>query len=152
MRVFLIAALFVAFLAIVFALQNAAPIIVTFGVWQVRASLALILLMTLGLGLISGLLVSTPAIIRRNMQVSKQKRQINELKDEVSEIEQELTHQQQLLAQAHADIVEQQALLDRTRSPNPLPPSLLPEAPQREVAQLESAELIDEFDDTEDWV
>ena len=150
MRIFLVAALFVAFLAIVFALQNAYAVAITFGVWRVTASLALILLITLGLGLITGLLVSTPAVIRRNLKIAKYKRQISELEQDLVDVNRELSHQQQLLVQAHEDIAEQQSQLDRrTLSSSktfvePQPQKRLPES-----AEIETAELIE---DTEDWI
>ncbi|NEQ99557.1 MAG: hypothetical protein F6K30_23105 [Cyanothece sp. SIO2G6] len=50
MRIFLVLAFVVAFLAIIFALQNASAVTVTIGIWRITASLALILLLTLGLG------------------------------------------------------------------------------------------------------
>lgn len=148
MRIFLVLALFVAFLAIVFALQNAAPVFVTFGVWRITASLALILLITLGLGLVIGLLVSTPALIGRNLKISKYKRQISELEQDLTDVNRELSHQQQLLAQAHDDIAEQQSQLSNRKAiqslPTPLPQKRLPES-----APIETAELIE---DEDDWV
>lgn len=148
MRIFLVLALLVAFLAIVFALQNAAPVFVTFGVWRITASLALILLITLGLGLVIGLLVSTPALIKRNLRIAKYKRQITELEQDLSDVNRELSHQQQLLGQAHDDIAEQQSKLDSRQAtqslPTPLPQRRLPES-----SPIETAELIE---DEEDWL
>ena len=150
MRIFLVAALFVAFLAIVFALQNAYAVAITFGVWRVTASLALILLITLGLGLITGLLVSTPAVIRRNLKIAKYKRQIAELEQDLDEVNRELSHQQQLLAQAHDDIAEQQTQLDRRL---PASTTLVDPLPQKQLSEstdIETAELLE--DDNEDWI
>ncbi|MEM9212936.1 MAG: lipopolysaccharide assembly protein LapA domain-containing protein [Cyanobacteria bacterium P01_F01_bin.150] len=154
MRIFLVAALIVAFLAIVFALQNAYAIAITFGVWRVTASLALILLITLGLGLITGLLVSTPAVIRRNLKIAKYKRQISELQQDLDDVNRELSHQQQLLAQAHEDITEQQTRLDRQLPSTPQPSSAqivepLPQKQLPEPTDIETAELIE---DSEDWI
>ncbi|MGK7890609.1 MAG: lipopolysaccharide assembly LapA domain-containing protein [Leptolyngbyaceae cyanobacterium] len=107
MRIFLVLALMVAFLAIIFALQNASPVTVIIGFWQITASLALILLLTLGVGLISGLLVSMPTIIQRNWKISRYKRQINQLEADLQATKQDLTHHQQLLAQANQDQTNQ---------------------------------------------
>jgi len=141
MRIFLVAALLVAFLAIIFALQNASPIIVTFGVWRVTASLALILLLTLGIGFVTGLLVSMPAIIRRNMDTGKYKRQAKHLETELADVKQELVHHQHLLAQANTDLDEQQQRLHELEA---RPQSLLPESSTRETAEL--------VDDGDDWI
>lgn len=150
MRIFLVAALLVAFLAIVFALQNAYAVIITFGVWRVTASLALILLITLGLGLITGLLVSTPAVIRRNLKIAKYKRQISDLEQDLTEVNRELSHQQQLLAQAHEDITQQQTQIDRQTFSSSK--TLVEPPPQKQLpvsSDIETAELIE---DSEDWI
>lgn len=50
MQVQLIVAIIVAILAVVFALQNAVPITVSFLTWRFESSLALVLLITVALG------------------------------------------------------------------------------------------------------
>ncbi|MEO0409454.1 MAG: LapA family protein [Cyanobacteria bacterium P01_A01_bin.135] len=85
MPLLLIAALIVAFLAIIFALQNAAPIVVSLGIWQFRASLAIILLVTLAIGFFLGLCVALPSLIRRNLRISRQKKQVEQLQGELVE-------------------------------------------------------------------
>ncbi len=61
MQVSLIFALLVAALAIVFALQNGIPTTITFMTWTFQGSLALILLIALGVGALISLLVFLPA-------------------------------------------------------------------------------------------
>ncbi|NEQ99464.1 MAG: DUF1049 domain-containing protein, partial [Cyanothece sp. SIO2G6] len=102
----------VAFLAIIFALQNASAVTVTIGIWRITASLALILLLTLGLGFISGLMVSMPTIIQRNWTIRRYKSQVNQLEAEIQETKQELAHHQQLLAQDREDGSKQQAWVE----------------------------------------
>ena len=53
MQIYLFIAAFIAVLAVIFALQNAVPITVSFLVWQVQSSLALILIMAFIAGLTS---------------------------------------------------------------------------------------------------
>ncbi|MGF1535283.1 MAG: lipopolysaccharide assembly LapA domain-containing protein [Elainellaceae cyanobacterium] len=86
MPLLLIAALIVAFLAVVFALQNSAPIEVSLGIWDFEASLAIILLLTLAIGFFIGLCVALPALIRRNLRISRQKKQIDQLQSELVEV------------------------------------------------------------------
>lgn len=50
MRSFLIAALGLAILTVIFALQNAIPVGMTFLVWKFEGSLALVLMLTFALG------------------------------------------------------------------------------------------------------
>ncbi|MEE8564243.1 MAG: LapA family protein [Atribacterota bacterium] len=79
MQLQLIVAIIVAILAVVFALQNAVPIIVSFLTWRFESSLALVLLITVALGVIISLLVSVPSKIKRIKLISSQKKKIQEL-------------------------------------------------------------------------
>ena len=79
MQLQLIVAIIVAILAVVFALQNAVPIAVSFLAWRFESSLALVLLITLALGIIMSLLVSVPPTIKKMKLISSQKKRIQEL-------------------------------------------------------------------------
>jgi len=79
MQLQLIVAIIVAILAVVFALQNAVPIKVSFLTWRFESSLALVLLITLALGILMSLLVSVPSMIKRRKMISNQKKKIQEL-------------------------------------------------------------------------
>ncbi|HBY56445.1 MAG TPA: DUF1049 domain-containing protein [Candidatus Atribacteria bacterium] len=79
MQLQLVVAITVAILAVVFALQNAVPIKVSFLTWKFESSLALVLLITVALGIIMGLLVSVPSKIKRMKLISSQKKKIQEL-------------------------------------------------------------------------
>jgi len=83
MTLFLIGALAIATLAIVFALQNAVPIAVSFLFWRFRGSLAMVLLLTFVLGVVMGLLASMPAVIKRTWAIANQKKRIEELEEEL---------------------------------------------------------------------
>jgi len=85
MPLLLIAALVVAFLAVIFALQNSAPVAVSIGIWEFEASLAIILLVTLAIGFFVGLCVALPSLIRRNLRISRQKKQVAQLQSELVE-------------------------------------------------------------------
>lgn len=82
MPLFLTGALVIAILAIVFAIQNAVPITVTFLLWKFSGSLALVLLLTFALGVIMGLLASMPAVVRKSWTIASQKKRIEELEQE----------------------------------------------------------------------
>lgn len=94
MRLFLILALVIAIAAIIFALQNAVPITVVLGVWQVEGSLALVLLLTLAVGFLIGLLVSMPTIFKRSWRVSHSKKKIGDLEKEVAQRNEKIVNQQ----------------------------------------------------------
>ncbi len=79
MPVFLIAALVLAILTSIFALQNAVSVTVMFLLWKFEGSLALVLLLTFILGGIASLLLSVPAMIKSRRTISSQKKKIEEL-------------------------------------------------------------------------
>lgn len=81
MQAYLFIAAFIAVLAVIFALQNAVPVTVSFIIWQVESSLALILIITFIAGLVASFLFNTLTRIRRTRSTSEQEkknRQINQ--------------------------------------------------------------------------
>ena len=75
-------------LAIVFALQNAAPVTVMFVIWRFDSSLALVLAGTFVLGALLAALLTTTASVRKSWKLSKQERKGGELEQRVAELEQ----------------------------------------------------------------
>jgi len=75
---FIIAALIIAILAVIFAIQNADIILVTFLMWKFQGSLALVLLLTFVLGFIAGLLIILPKLVKRSFAVSSQRKKLEE--------------------------------------------------------------------------
>jgi uncharacterized integral membrane protein len=65
--------------AVIFAMQNIAPVTVTLGFWSFEGSLALVLLVALGLGALIAGLISSPAMIRRQWNVAQLGRQVADL-------------------------------------------------------------------------
>ncbi|MEL6787388.1 MAG: lipopolysaccharide assembly protein LapA domain-containing protein [Cyanobacteria bacterium J06607_15] len=95
--------LVMAIAAVLFALQNAAMVTINFGIWQLEQSLAIVLLATLGLGIIISLLLSLPTILKRKWQNAQQKSKIEELQRQLRAKNQATLEQQQLT------VVQQQA-------------------------------------------
>lgn len=85
MRLYVVSALVIAFLAILFALQNTNLVTIQLFIWEYEQSLALVLLGTFAIGVIVGLLVSVPAVIRRNVRVSRLQKQTESLSQQVDE-------------------------------------------------------------------
>ena len=79
MQLGLIIGILFAIMAALFAMQNIVPVVVSLGFWSFEGSLALVLLMTLGLGALIAGLVSSPAMIRRQWNTSKLARQVADL-------------------------------------------------------------------------
>ena len=85
MHLFLIVALGLAILTVIFALQNPIPVGVIFLVWKFEGSLALVLMLTFALGALVSSLVSIPAIVKRRSAISNQKKKIEELENRLRE-------------------------------------------------------------------
>ena len=87
MQVLLILALFLATFCILFALQNAELVTLDLIIVQLESSLALVLLITLGLGIIIGLLVSGYNLFSQSRQIAQQNKQIKELEQTINQIQ-----------------------------------------------------------------
>ncbi|MEB3212388.1 MAG: lipopolysaccharide assembly protein LapA domain-containing protein [Leptolyngbyaceae bacterium] len=115
MPIFLIFALVIAFLAIIFAIQNNIPIVISFLVWQSEGSLALVLLVTLAVGAIIGLLVSVPTIVKRGMRTARERRKVEELETMFRSKEDDVSTQTRrlnALTNSYQDLLEAFELLD----------------------------------------
>jgi putative membrane protein len=83
--VYLILALVIAIIAVIFALQNTATITIGFFVWKVTGSLSLVLLVTLAIGVLIGLLFLAPSAVKSSFQVSGQRKRIASLEKELAD-------------------------------------------------------------------
>lgn len=117
MQLALIFGIVIAAGAVVFALQNNIPVTVTLGLWSFDGSLALLLLLALGLGVLIAGLLSTPAVIRGQWTVSRLKRQVTDL-------EQRLAEQEKRNLSLAADLAAEVA-----KRPPPEPIDTVPEKP-----------------------
>ena len=86
MRVFYIVLLIaVAVLAVIFAVQNSAPITVSFFGWSAQASMSIVLVLTFAAGILIGMLLLFPSIWKRMRALSAQKRKTSEARKETQE-------------------------------------------------------------------
>ena len=83
MPLVLIAAIALAVLTALFAIQNATVITVSYLVWQFEASLALVLILTLGVGILIGYLATLPSSWRKSSQLRRTQHRQAELEDRV---------------------------------------------------------------------
>ncbi len=95
MPLLIIAAIVIAFIAIAFALQNNAPVVVNLLVQQYQFSLALLLLTTLAIGVLIGLLVLLPSLIKRGWRGARVQRQAESLEAQLTERDQAMSSQSQ---------------------------------------------------------
>ena len=103
MQLILILGITIAIGAVMFALQNNASVIVTLGMWSFEGSLALVLLSTLGLGVLIVGLLSSPAVIRGQWTMGR-------LRSRVTELERQLSEQQQRGRDLEAELARSSSL------------------------------------------
>ncbi|MFQ5924215.1 MAG: lipopolysaccharide assembly LapA domain-containing protein [Anaerolineales bacterium] len=82
MRIFFAIALILALLATVFAVQNIKDVTISFLFWSIEGSLALVLMITLVLGIAIGVLLMAPGSVRNRLQVGGLQRTVRSLEDE----------------------------------------------------------------------
>jgi uncharacterized integral membrane protein len=82
---YLILALVISTIAVIFALQNTMLVTISFLSWTISGSLSLVLLATLAIGVLIGLLVLTPSVLKKTIKISSQRKRINALENEVNE-------------------------------------------------------------------
>jgi uncharacterized integral membrane protein len=83
--VYLIFALVIAVIAVIFALQNTITVTISFLAWKVTGSLSLVLLITLAIGAVVGLLVLAPSTIKHSFAASGHLKRIGALEKELDE-------------------------------------------------------------------
>ncbi|MEO5654710.1 MAG: LapA family protein [Nitrosospira sp.] len=87
MQLLLIVGIAAAIAAVAFSLQNNIPVTVTLGLWSFDSSLAMVLLLAIGIGAVIALLVSWPGIIKNVWKGSQLRRRVNKLEDDKAALE-----------------------------------------------------------------
>jgi len=99
MQLMLIFGIIFAIGSVTFALQNNVPVTVTFAVWRFDSSLAMVLLLALGLGAIIAALLSSPTVIRGQWNVARLRRQHASLEEEKAVLERRISELETKLKQ-----------------------------------------------------
>jgi putative membrane protein len=84
MQLVLIIGILFAIAAVLFSLQNNVPVMVTLAVWHFEGSLALVLLIALGLGALIAGLLSSPAVIGRQWTITRLTHQVRDLEKQLA--------------------------------------------------------------------
>ena len=90
MQLLLIFGIAFAIAAVAFALQNNVPVTVSFVFWSFDGSLAMVLLLAIGLGAIIAGLVSSPAVIKGQWGTARLRRQVAALEGEKADLAQRI--------------------------------------------------------------
>ncbi len=103
MQILLIFSLIIAFLAILFAIQNTEIVSIRFLLWETQGSLALILFIALVAGALISYLATTPGQIRQRMANSSQRKQIAQLESQLAATQSELQETNEKLQTVEAE-------------------------------------------------
>ncbi len=87
MQLLLIAGIVFAIGAVTFALQNNFPVMLAIGFSHYESSLAVVLLVSIGLGVLIAGLVSTPSVIKAQWAGARLRRQVASLEDDRASLE-----------------------------------------------------------------
>jgi putative membrane protein len=87
MQLLLILGIVFAIGAVTFALQNNVPVTIVFAFWRYDSSLAMVLLVALGLGALIAGLVSTPSVIKLQWTGARLRRQVAGLENDKTLLE-----------------------------------------------------------------
>ena len=90
MPLLLIFSLVIAFLAILFAIQNTTVTPIRFLFWETEGSLALVLFIALVAGALISYLATAPGQIKQRMTISSQRKRITEAESELTSTQEEL--------------------------------------------------------------
>ena len=86
MQLLLIFGIAFAVAAVSFALQNNVPVTVSFAFWSFDGSLAIVLLLAIGLGAIIAGLVSSPAVIKGQWVTGRLRRQLSAMESDKADL------------------------------------------------------------------
>ena len=100
MRGLIIVGVILAILLAVFVLQNNVAVAVSFLFWRFESTLALVLLLSLAVGVITVVLVTVPANWRRRGTLSRQRKELTELQNKLEEQKQKIVALEENLAAA----------------------------------------------------
>jgi len=116
MQIFIVIALLISFVAVVFALQNPAAVTISFFFWSMHGSLALVILVSMAAGVVISLLASLPGLVRTRWTGASQKKKLAALEAEnklykkrAEEAEKEVRALEEQLAALSAAFDERQA-------------------------------------------
>lgn len=117
--IYLIVALLIAVIAVIFALQNTMTVTISFLAWEITGSLSLVLLITLAIGAVIGLLVLTPSAIKHTITLSNNRKRIGALEKQVEEQKVRI-----------ADLERPTPVMPSPEAPNPAPSAEPPQPNQ----------------------
>lgn len=136
MQLFLILGIVFALGAVSFALQNDVPVTVMLSSWRFDSSLAVVLLLALGLGSLIAALVSTPSVIEGLWTKSRLRRQIASVEQDRERLERRLLTLELEVARLSAESASATTPRGHQIGSKPVPP------PDRENLSMDGAKPV----------
>jgi len=99
MQIYLIFALVIAAVAVLFTLQNTASVAVSFLFWKFDSSLAFVLVAALAAGALISMLLSLPSLIKHKWNITSQRKKIGTLETNLTDYRSRLEEAQKKLAE-----------------------------------------------------
>ncbi len=141
MQVFLVFALLIALVAVIFAVQNTALVTVSLFVWDFNNSLAIIILLTLFAGVLISILMASPGLIKSRLTRTNLRKKNKELESKLSKAESQyqaaVVEVESLKAQLAAAVVPTPLAPPAAVESVPVPPALYDEPPAAMLADLD---------------
>lgn len=112
MQIFLILALIIAALAVVFAVQNTAPVTVSFLLWKTDSSEAVVLLVALCAGALISLLFSLPSLVKDKWSLRTHRKKLTDMEASLADHKGQLEQVQKQTADLEASLADHKSKLE----------------------------------------
>lgn len=119
MQIFIIIALVIAVLAVIFALQNTMVVTVTFLLWSFNGSLALVLLFSVLVGVLISLLASLPGLIKGRWSNAGQKKRLTSLEADLASYKNRAETAEQDVKELEEQVANLSAVVDEAQTTQP---------------------------------
>ncbi len=140
MQIFLFFAIFIAVLAVIFAVQNNDPTNVQFAIWDFEGSVALVLLVALAAGAMISFFVSLPSSIRARWTIRQQRKKITEMETSLIKVHEELDTVQKKLDLLQSPPLPEKPAVPLNMIPETTAPTIEPTFPDQPGGELQKIE------------
>ena len=119
--VYILFALIIAVVAVVFALGNMAPVTVTFIIWHFTGSQAVVLLGALAVGLLIGILAALPGLVRGRVAIGGHKKKLSATEKERDDYKQRAETAEKEVKDLEEQLASMSAALEQYQTNQPAP-------------------------------
>jgi uncharacterized integral membrane protein len=119
MQIFIVLGLLIAIVAVVFALQNLAAVTISFFFWNIHGSLALVLLVSVAVGVLISLLTGLPGLIRGRWTIKSQKKKLAVLEAERNSLQQRAEQAEKEVSALEEQLASLSAALEKHQPEQP---------------------------------